>query len=157
PRSACQRRLRGDPGASSEDNMNQPWITGLGEPQPVLPTQRTRGIWFWVKQIALFPFRLLGLLVVLTLLIGGVSMWIIPDVAAQHEVDALLLVLRTLDDEGPARPFRRLNYQTQLQAKFLKLRPADTSSGESSSESQWRSRLRDEVVTAQAKRTAGGY
>ncbi|MBI1913710.1 MAG: hypothetical protein HYS12_02990 [Planctomycetes bacterium] len=138
--------------------MTQPWITNLGEPQPAHAAESKRGLWFWVKQTCLFPFRLLGLLLVLTLLIGGVSMWVIPNIAAQHEVDQVLLVLRILDDEGPARPFRRLNYQERILDKLLELRPGDSSHpGESSPESRRKENLRDEVVAAQAKQTAGGY
>src|SRR5205807_9404943 len=137
------------------ENVTQPWITGLGEPPPTPPTTSKRGLWFWVKQTGLFPFRLLGLVLVLTLLIGGVSMWVVPDLAAQHDVDQLLLVLRILDDEGPARPFRRLNYQQQVLAKLLDLQPDPSSSqGESSSDSKRKTDLRDDVVSAQAKQTA---
>ena len=106
--------------------MGQNWgndLSGVSREQPAL----WRRIWFWIKQIALFPVRMAGLLLVFIIGIGGFGMWVIPDMAERYKVDMVLLVLRLLDEEGAGRPFRRLGYQDTIQAGLLNLRPDESS------------------------------
>jgi hypothetical protein len=109
-----------------------------------------RGMWSTVKDICLFPFRLAGLLLAVGLLIGSFGMWIIPDLAARHEVDMLPLVLRVLDDENSVRPFRLLGYQPAIHGKLLDLQPPRAESEKSRSS-------KDPIVSAKPTRVAGGY
>jgi hypothetical protein len=112
------------------------------------PAAPARGAWFWIKQILLFPLRLGGLFLILVVVPGTFSMWVLPDVAERYKVDMNLLLLRILDEEGAGRPFRRLGYQKTIHAGLLDLRSEEPSS------SQSKSILRDEVVSVGKNRTA---
>jgi hypothetical protein len=145
----CRRAQRG------EGDVGQPWLADLSPsspqqtPHPLAGRHDApRGAWFWIKQIGLFPFRLLGLFMFLGLLLGGLGMWVIPDLAAQRQVDMVLLVLRILDTEGPARPFRHLGYEEEIHAGLLDLRPDPATP-------PW-AELRDEVVSVNKGGKAGG-
>jgi hypothetical protein len=116
-----------------------------------------RGVWFWIKEICLLPFRLLGLFLVLGVLLGGLGMWLIPDVAASQDVDMTLLVLRILDDEGPVRPFYRLNYQDAILDRILVLAPGVPAPGAGEPELRRKDlRFSDAVVDVQTSRTTDG-
>jgi hypothetical protein len=106
-----------------------------------------------VKWLLLLPLRLLGQICVIALLIGGPSMWVIPNLAARHHVDMSLLVLRVLDAEGPARPLRRLGGEAAIQAHLLDLRP-EAADGKSSASSA--NKLKDKVVSVSTTRTKDG-
>jgi hypothetical protein len=106
-----------------------------------------------VKQLILFPLRLLGLICVIALMVGGPSMWVIPDVAARHGVDMSLVVLRVLDDESPSRPLRRLGYEESIQSQLLDLRPGN---GAKSTASRTSPKPEDEVVSVSAKSATEG-
>jgi hypothetical protein len=142
--------------------MGQSWGSGLShipsEPRDLRPaSRRRRGVWFWIKQTCLFPFRLLGLFLVLNLLIAGFRMWVIPDMAAQRQVDMVLLVLRILDEEGPGRSFRHLGYEKQVHAGLLDLRASwlGPPPGESDTPGTT-NRMMEEVVSVNKDHTPDG-
>jgi hypothetical protein len=112
-------------------------------------TATETGLWSRVKGICLFPFRLAGLFLAFAVLLGCFGMWVIPDLAARHEVDMLPLVLRVLDDENSVRPFRLLHYQPAIQSKLLELRPVTAESTKTEA-------LKDPVLSVKPTRVAGG-
>lgn len=129
--------------------MGQTWGSDPSSASLEQPATLLRRAGFWIKQLVLFPFRLLGLLLVFVLVIGGFSTWVIPDLAERHKVDMVLLVLRILDEEGAGRPFRRLGYQKTIHAGLLQLRSdGSTDAGPY--------RLGDAVVAVNASRTPQG-
>jgi hypothetical protein len=133
--------------------MDQPWIPIEANVRSPAAKPPQTGLWKWVKRLVLLPFRIMGLICVLALLLGGPSMWIIPDVAARHGLDMSLVVLRVLDDDSPARPLRRLGYQESIQAKLLELRP----DGTQPSGNTGRGELKEEIISLSVERKAGGH
>jgi hypothetical protein len=133
--------------------MARPWIDVDPPADEPAPKPSKAGPWAWVKRLVLFPFRLVGLICVAVLILGGPSMWTIPDVASRRGVDMSLLVLRVLDDDSPARPFRRLGYQDAIQPQLLDLQP---SASDKASASTAKSELKDEVAAVSSKRTTAG-
>jgi hypothetical protein len=87
--------------------------------------KRKRGFFFWTKQAALFPFRLLGLLFVFGCLMGCIAMWLLPSVAARQNTDVIYLVLRAVEYDNAARPFHLLKYEGELRARLMDLQPLD--------------------------------
>jgi hypothetical protein len=136
--------------------MAQSFLNDPSQFLPEEPAPKRYGIWFWIKQTVLFPFRLLGLMLVLGMLIGGVGMWVIPDLAERYKVDMLLLVFRILDEEGPGRPFRQLGYQDKIHAGLVDLRPGQKAPvpGDPPLPPS-NDRLSDEVVNVTVPRTSG--
>jgi hypothetical protein len=133
-----------------EGDMEQTWKYNLSNVPSEEPAAPPRGAWFWIKQVFLFPFRMLGLFVILVVVPGTFSMWVLPDVAERYKVDTNLLVLRILDEEGAGRPFRRLGYQKTIHTGLLDLRPGDASIERGKPLNQ------DDVVSVKQSRTPEG-
>jgi hypothetical protein len=108
-----------------------------------------KGLWSRVMGVCLLPFRLAGLFLAFALLMGCFGMWVIPDLAARHEVDMLPLVLRVLDDENTVRPFRLLHYQASIHGGLLDLRPPVGPSGREGSG-------KDPIASVKMTKAAGG-
>lgn len=130
--------------------MGTPWNVDLSSLPSDEPATPPRGVWFWIKQVLLFPFRLVGLVIILVVVPGSFCMWVLPDVAERYKVDMVLLVLRILDEEGAGRPFRRLGYQKEIHAGILDLKSGDTSAAHGKHVRE------DPVVAVNVKRTPEG-
>jgi hypothetical protein len=98
---------------------------------PLFPTEppelqgHPRGVFFWVKQVFLFPFRLMGLLLLVLLIPGSFQMWQLPTLANENKLEVALLTLRTIDHEKSAHPFTPLGYRDVTQSAVIDLGPGE--------------------------------
>ncbi len=137
--------------------MAQPWSNFQADPPRDEWSRPQPDFWYGVKKVVLFPFRLLGLICVIALLFGGISMWGLPVLADQAQVDVFLLVLRAIDDETPVRPFRRLKYEPAIRDYLLDLAPGETPVAEGQPAPPDRSKLGDTVTAVKTNRDRGYY
>src|SRR5262245_3021028 len=107
--------------------MDQSWMIPEEQPSQENPDNKY-GVWFWIREALLLPCRGGGLLCFLALVFGSFLMWKLPTLAKKKQIDTSLLVLRIIDDESPVRPFRRLNYETQISAGLIPLGPKSETS-----------------------------
>jgi hypothetical protein len=92
-----------------------------GAPRAPEPPPKERGPLFWVGQVLLFPFRLMGLLLLVLLIPGIVQMWQLPTLADNNKLDLTLLALRALNDEKAVRPLQPLGYRAVTQERLIDL------------------------------------
>jgi hypothetical protein len=87
-------------------------------PEPP-PEPKSRGPLFWFVQVLLFPFRLMGLLLLVLLIPGIVQMWQLPNLAENNKLDLTLLALRALNEEKAVRPLQPLGYRAITQERII--------------------------------------
>ena len=69
----------------------------------------------------LFPFRLMGLLLLVLLIPGSVQMWQMPTMAKQNEHELALVTMRALEQDKPTVPFTLLGYRETTQPAVIDL------------------------------------
>jgi hypothetical protein len=85
-----------------------------------------RGAFWWIHQTLVFPFRLAGLLFLVLVIPGFVSLWGLPALAQKNDVELFDLTLRVVTPENAGRPLRPLGYTDAVQEKMINLNPPRT-------------------------------
>lgn len=80
------------------------------------------GLW-WVREVIKFPFRLMGLLILVGLIPGSFLLWRLPTLADNSRVELTLLTLRAVDEDKFATPLAPLGYRPTIKKHMVEFEP----------------------------------
>lgn len=109
--------------ASQAPAQSAPHVFRLSPQSPTPPPIKPRSGWWWIRAIALFPVRLMALLILLVLIPGTVSLWRLPPLAARGDVELTLLALRVIDQDRVVAPLAPTGYKSAIRKHVIELEP----------------------------------